>query len=266
MKTRVISAVVLLCLVGVCFFLSPVSRALFLMAAAMLAVWEMSEVQLRMGRDLPRLLLLLYLLAHTALCLLLAPLWALVSLFSAVEILLLSLCVVQRRFGAEGAVGGLFALLYPSSLFAVIIRLSLSEYWLVPFATAALATWLCDAFALFGGMRFGKHKLSPAISPHKTVEGSLCGAAMSLLGGVVVWALLRAELRWLPVYLLTALIGSTMGQVGDLAASLFKREAGIKDYSNLIPGHGGVMDRVDSLLFSIPTAWLCLKLAELLLS
>ena len=130
---------------------------------------------------------------------------------------------------------------------------------------AALGTWSCDAFALFGGRRFGKHKLCPLVSPNKTVEGSLCGAVASAVFGVLAWLLLNGTtdaVLWICV--VVALLASTMGQFGDLAASLVKREAGIKDYSNLIPGHGGMMDRADSLLFSVPTAWLCIELLQLI--
>ncbi|MBR5045942.1 MAG: phosphatidate cytidylyltransferase, partial [Oscillospiraceae bacterium] len=127
-----------------------------------------------------------------------------------------------------------------------------------------LGTWSCDAFALFGGRRFGKHKLSPHVSPNKTVEGSLCGAAASALFGVLAWLLLMKQGAELWVCVAVAVIASTLGQFGDLAASLFKREAGIKDYSDLIPGHGGMMDRADSLLFSIPTAWFCIEMIDLI--
>ena len=83
--------------------------------------------------------------------------------------------------------------------------------------------------------------------------------------GILAWALLRERGAELWVCITVAVISSTLGQFGDLAASLFKREAGIKDYSNLIPGHGGMMDRADSLLFSIPTAWFCIELIDFIM-
>ena len=93
----------------------------------------------------------------------------------------------------------------------------------------------------------------------------MCGAVASAVFGVLAWLLLKGTtdaVLWICV--VVALLASTMGQFGDLAASLVKREAGIKDYSNLIPGHGGMMDRADSLLFSVPTAWLCIELLQLI--
>ena len=124
---------------------------------------------------------------------------------------------------------------------------------------AAFSTWLCDAFALFGGMAFGKHKLAPSVSPKKTVEGCICGAIAGALTGVALYFIPFA-CKDIPLWLcvLTCFIASSMGQIGDLAESLVKRMIGIKDFSALIPGHGGLFDRADSLLFSIPTAYLCL--------
>ena len=117
-----------------------------------------------------------------------------------------------------------------------------------------------------GGKAFGIHKLAPYVSPHKTVEGAVWGAVSAFPTGVLCFYLLR--FLHSPVDMLTcivvSLIACSFGQVGDLAASLLKRMVGIKDYSNLIPGHGGMMDRADSLLFSIPVAWFCLYAANAL--
>ena len=127
---------------------------------------------------------------------------------------------------------------------------------------------ICDAFALFGGTRFGRHKLAPLVSPHKTWEGSISGALASVVAGAALYFLLPLipglVYRNIPLWVCvaTAFLSSSMGQIGDLAESLVKRMIGVKDFSNLIPGHGGLMDRADSLLFAIPTAYLCLLLAQ----
>ena len=114
-----------------------------------------------------------------------------------------------------------------------------------------------DIAALFTGKAFGKRKFCPAVSPKKTVEGSIGGLAGSMAAAMLVYLLSRvlcneATLRYLPVwwqYLLLGLIGGFAGQMGDLFASLVKRHCGLKDYSNLFPGHGGMLDRLDSVLF-----------------
>lgn len=122
-------------------------------------------------------------------------------------------------------------------------------------------TWMGDTFAYFGGRRFGRHKLIPAVSPAKTVEGALSG----VVGTTIVGALYAYFIfgMWLGIPIsagigaLAGLVVSPIAQVGDLAESLLKREAGVKDSGTLLPGHGGVLDRFDALFFSIPaTYWL----------
>jgi len=120
-----------------------------------------------------------------------------------------------------------------------------------------VVTWLCDSFAMWGGKLVGGPKLAPAVSPGKTRSGGVAG----MLGGVV------AAVAFVPLFLVpagrpiplvqTAIIGlvlAVVAQVGDLAESLLKRQAKVKDSSRLIPGHGGVLDRLDSLYFVLPVA------------
>ena len=127
--------------------------------------------------------------------------------------------------------------------------------WLVFFPL--VVTWVCDTAAMFGGRAFGGPKLAPAVSPGKTRSG----AAAGVLGGLLVAPLFGVLVFGpaginVPLWQLLLMAGvlSIVGQIGDLAESLFKREAAVKDSSNLIPGHGGVLDRFDSLYFVIPTA------------
>lgn len=141
------------------------------------------------------------------------------------------------------------------------------EAWVGPalLAFPITLTWLSDTFAYFGGRRFGRRKLIPAVSPGKTVEGAIS----SVIGGTVVGALYAHFVlgAWLDIplpALLGALVGliiSPVAQIGDLVESLFKREAGVKDSGTLLPGHGGVLDRFDALFFTIPiTYWLLVLL------
>ena len=107
-----------------------------------------------------------------------------------------------------------------------------------------------DIFAQLCGMAFGKHKLCPELSPKKTVEGSAGGViCATICCGIFAYFVYP---DWLVHCLIMGLFGSAFSQCGDLIASMFKRKVGIKDYSNLIPGHGGVLDRFDSVLLSAP--------------
>ncbi len=128
-------------------------------------------------------------------------------------------------------------------------------------AYALLVTWATDSAAFFAGKRWGKRRLIPRVSPKKTVVGAVAGLVGGLLAGWVVGHLVLANWLGVPLHPLAAALGglllSAVSQVGDLAASVWKREAGVKDSGTFFPGHGGIIDRMDSLLFTIPgTYWL----------
>ena len=119
------------------------------------------------------------------------------------------------------------------------------------FALVFVAAWMCDVFAYFTGRFFGKHKLAPHLSPKKTVEGSIGGIIFAVLGCMLYGLIVDLATDLHARYLVLACLGlslSVISQIGDLWASLIKREHGIKDYSQMLPGHGGVMDRFDSIL------------------
>ena len=122
-----------------------------------------------------------------------------------------------------------------------------------------LATiWICDSAAYFGGLSLGKHKLFPRVSPKKTWEGAIFGFVFALLAMTAAYYLVLDFLSLGEAITIGFIIG-TVGQAGDLVESLIKRDAEVKDSSALIPGHGGIFDRFDSLLFSAPIILLFLK-------
>jgi phosphatidate cytidylyltransferase len=136
------------------------------------------------------------------------------------------------------------------SLAAVVAIRSYSPWYLV---MLLLVTSAADIGAYFTGRAFGRHKLAPQVSPSKTWEGVWGGIALVTLVAVVA-------LRWLPVatgpFILLCICVALLSVVGDLSESLFKRQAGIKDSGTLFPGHGGVLDRVDSITAATPLFWL----------
>ena len=110
--------------------------------------------------------------------------------------------------------------------------------------------WIGDAAAFYGGSTMGRHLLAPAISPRKTVEGAFAGLIASIIAGVVLGVALTGQSS---VRLIAAsLVSACAGQLGDLAESALKRSAGVKDSSSFLPGHGGLLDRLDGLLFAAP--------------
>ncbi len=117
--------------------------------------------------------------------------------------------------------------------------------------------WICDSAAFFGGISLGKHKLFPRVSPKKSWEGAIFGFIFAVVTMALSKILILDFLGWNTVITIGIIIG-IFGQIGDLIESLFKRTAKVKDSSNLIPGHGGIFDRFDSLLFSAPIIFLYL--------
>ena len=152
-------------------------------------------------------------------------------------------------------------LLIPLSL-GCLVRLRMLEYGAGLVLIPLVSAFMSDSLALFGGMIFGKTKLAPRVSPKKTREGAVSG----LVGGMVGMVLFRIffflctevqlHIGWC---VLLGLVGAVMGQLGDLSFSCVKRQCGIKDYGRLLPGHGGVLDRFDSVIFAAPMTWLIVE-------
>lgn len=125
---------------------------------------------------------------------------------------------------------------------------------------AFFCCWLSDTFAYFAGRFFGKHKLAPVISPKKTVEGAIGGVIGTLIINIILFFIFRyrfalSEAVSLPLVMISSVCLSVISIFGDLAASTIKRHHGIKDFGNLLPGHGGVMDRFDSSCFVFPALY-----------
>ncbi len=125
-----------------------------------------------------------------------------------------------------------------------------SESWRQVLGMLLIVTYSMDTGAWFIGKNFGKHKLWPSVSPKKTIEGFIGGIIIAAVCGSIAWNAFFGEFRW--YYSVIFAMCGAMSQVGDLIQSKIKREFEIKDSSNLIPGHGGVYDRIDSLIFLSP--------------
>jgi phosphatidate cytidylyltransferase len=254
LRTRILSAIVLIPLVLYVLYLGGWWFLLAIGIILSLGVWEFARLMEKGGQSLflPVMLLLVWVaLVDVALSQvdLLIPGLALV--------LVCSLIWAMDRFNKSDAnpiaawaltvVGGLYLSLMGSHF----LRLrTLDDGWLWSL-TAYGSTWLADSGAYFVGRAWGRRKLAPKLSPGKTWEGSLGGLLAGALSGAIL-ALLFGLGAWHGLAL-GALI-AVISPVGDLGISMIKRHVGAKDSSNLIPGHGGVLDKIDSLLISVTIA------------
>lgn len=147
---------------------------------------------------------------------------------------------------------------------AVLVREGQQGLWHL--IVIFILSWIPDTGAYFCGSFFGKHKLAPVISPKKTVEGA-AGGILVCVGVAYLYAWLVGRFAGAtvnyPVVAVYAVLGTAISVLGDLSASLIKRHYKIKDYGNLIPGHGGIMDRFDSVWFTSPFVWVMVSLCPI---
>lgn len=193
------------------------------------------------------------------------PYWTRGMLYIGIVVLFIILLRCHKQIGFTETAGAYVGGIIVPYMLMSLIRMFTMEggngalYLLVPL----LAAWGSDTCALFAGMAFGKHKLAPVISPKKTIEGSVGGVVgatvLLVIYGIAVSSLTDTTLS-VPLCIAVGIFGAVLGQVGDLSFSIVKRKSGIKDYGKIFPGHGGVLDRFDSVIFVAPVVELLLHL------
>lgn len=160
------------------------------------------------------------------------------------------------KYRAEQIMCAFFCVAYAPVMLSFIYLVRMLPYGVYTVWMIFISSWICDTCAYLVGMLIGKHKLAPVLSPKKSIEGALGGIIGSALVGavyayfIVEPAISEQQITW--IFVLISAVGAVISQVGDLAASAIKRNHEIKDYGKLIPGHGGVMDRFDSVIFTAP--------------
>lgn len=160
------------------------------------------------------------------------------------------------KYHAEQIMCAFFCVAYAPVMLSFIYLVRELPYGVYSVWMIFISSWICDTCAYVVGMLIGKHKLAPVLSPKKSIEGAVGGVAGAALVGalyayfIVEPVISEQKVTW--VFVLISVVGAVISQVGDLAASAIKRNHEIKDYGKLIPGHGGVMDRFDSVIFTAP--------------
>ncbi len=263
LKTRVITALLLVAALAlVLFALPPLATALAFAGIAALAAWEWGGLmkQDHPARVMYAFVLLLFCWQLTVAAAPLVP--VLLGISAAFWILVVPFWFRYKwTLAGNDFFGYLMGALVILPTWAAMVALHAVSVWLL-LAVMALV-WVADISAYFAGRAFGRHKLAPAISPGKTWEG-VAGAVVGVLvyGGLVLgFSPLAGRIALAtPLLVLLLVLLTAVSVMGDLFESLLKRQAGIKDSSGLLPGHGGVLDRIDALTSTLPLAALILHL------
>lgn len=251
---RVISAVVLIALIILAIMSGEIPTLILAIAVCFLMMFDMTNALKSGGYKVNRIVLLL-----CSACVFpavyfqgITGYFILVSLAFAV----LTICVIfSKEPDVKGLLASIFTLVYPLLPGALVVLLTTRDLTnperegIVLCVGAVLCATMADTFAYFFGMLFGKRKLCPQISPKKTIVGSIASFFGGLFGGFLMALFFKHNASAVYIYdwLFIGLLCGGFAQIGDLTASLIKRHCNVKDYGRYIPGHGGIMDRMDSI-------------------
>ncbi len=269
MKTRIISAAIALpILLAVVLFCPAWATAICLAAACAVAVYELLYTA-GLFRNIR--IIVWTAAAAVGVCLWcgfgMPRIWGLAILWLYLTAMFAEFLLAKTQMGFPRMCVALFAgLLLPFCLSALtrIVAMQEGRYYAI---AALIMTFASDSGAYFVGLRFGKHKLAPVISPHKTVEGLIGGVLASVAAMLLYCLILQLAFARSVDYLsgvIYGVFGALAGTVGDLVFSTVKRQTGIKDYGAILPGHGGALDRLDSMTAVAPSAELLVLLLPLI--
>ncbi len=262
--TRIIVSIIAIPLIIGASLLGGIPFLIFTLGIALISFWEFSEM-VKKKEAYPNFILGAFVIS----------LIILNVYFKFIELYVLVLCAAiiilitelfRNKVSATINIGvtllGIFYLgLFSSSILLIREIFSQSEliyseggYLII---SIMIAIWICDSAAFFIGSAIGKHKLFPRVSPNKSWEGAIAGFVFAVISMIASKALFLDVLTLTDAIIIGTIVGS-IGQIGDLVESLVKRDAGVKDSSSIIPGHGGIFDRFDSLLFTAPAVYIYL--------
>lgn len=259
--TRLISGIVLVAVALVTIIAGGPVLMLTLMAVSLIGMHELYRAIGVEERGVCPLSLAGYAGALLFDCLLYfqAPAYTMIELVGVLIALMFVYVFTYPRYRSEQVMGTFFGVVYVAVMLSYIYQTrNLQDgaflVWLI-----FLCSWGCDTCAYCVGMLIGKHKMSPKLSPKKSVEGAVGGVAgAAILGAIYAAAMggyLEASGNQMLEYAVICAVGALISMVGDLSASAIKRNHDIKDYGKLIPGHGGILDRFDSVIFTAPVIY-----------
>ena len=258
-KTRLISGIVLVLIALLTICTGNIVLFMTLLAVSLIGTQELYKAMKVREENFTLLEITGYIgIIGYYLCLLLAPEYQLMELIGALVLLMFVYVFTFPKYHAEQIMAAMFGVLYVGVMLSFIYQTRCLDggayhVWLI-----FISSWGCDTCAYWVGIMMGKHKMTPELSPKKTKEGAVGGILGAALLGAIYGAVTGGTV-W--AYALICAVGGMISMIGDLSASAIKRNQGIKDYGDLIPGHGGILDRFDSVIFTAPNIYfLCVTL------
>lgn len=262
-KERLISGIILVIIAVVTLYFGDIPTWIVTLAISLIAIHELLHIIHKEKSALAVIMysgsILYYLLIKLELVTYIMPL--------AILILMLLFCVYVFTFPkyhiSDIAIAYL-SLFYVTIMMSCIYRVRMLENGGYMIVLVFLSAWGNDTLAYCAGRLFGKHKMSPVLSPKKTIEGAVGGVVgaglLGIIYALIVKHFIMVNYNIVIAFALACAIGGLISIVGDLGASAIKRNYDIKDYSHLIPGHGGILDRFDSIIFTAPIIYYVLTL------
>lgn len=258
MLQRIISAVVAAAIVLPIIILGGMPFKVLIYLMASIALFELIRMKKMKVMSLPSMV------SFIALWLLMYPSFQIQTHFSKMEILLLFVLIIltstvlsKNKFTFENAGFLLLSVIYLG--FGFFYFIEIREYGLIYIFLPLFVIWATDSGAYFIGRAIGKRKLWPEISPNKTIEGAVGGILCAMVVALGFKSFITIDVSLFEIMIISFLL-AIFGQIGDLVESAFKRYYNVKDSGNIMPGHGGVLDRLDSLIFVFPILHLLLTI------
>ncbi|MBQ6834896.1 MAG: phosphatidate cytidylyltransferase [Lachnospiraceae bacterium] len=256
--TRLVSGIFLVIVAAFALIQGGTFLFLLSMAVSLVGLYELYRV-MKIEKELPGVIGYLAILAYYGILWIEGNQFVTLLLVSSLMLMMTAYVITFPKYGTEQITLAFFGIFYVGVMLSFLYQVRNmpdGEFlvWLI-----LISSWGCDTCAYCVGMLFGKHKMAPKLSPKKSVEGAIGGVAGAALLGFLFGNLLGSRMGFVsnPALICAAAcaIASVISQIGDLAASAIKRNHDIKDYGNLIPGHGGILDRFDSMIFTAPAIY-----------
>lgn len=262
-KTRLISGIVLVIIMSAGLFTGGPVLMLLTLAVSLVGMMELYRIY-GINRELPGIAGYVIASVYYVLVFYGYEMLSEMVLIGAVMIYMAIYVFTFPKYNTDKIMCGYFSYIYVAVMLSYIFRIRMLDNGIYYVWLVFICSWINDTCAYIVGMTIGKHKMTPKLSPKKSIEGAIGGIAGAGLIGLLYAFIIKSRFGYVDTAMfvipLACCIGAVFSIVGDLAASAIKRNHDVKDYGRLIPGHGGILDRFDSVIFTAPVVYWVISL------